>query len=396
MSLHRRITAIFITLVAVGCILFSGIALVVLVRTMRADMDARMATLARGIGQIVDYRHGQLHISRRDAVQIRSLLGPDEHIAIFERGGGLFFGEHLPPQRERGEFRFGSTTTIQQGNYGTIVAWQGAAPIGGLVRSSLLAFAAVTLVLVAAAALLATLMSGTVRRLIARIESERRFVADASHELRTPLAVIRAETDLALRRDRDGEEYRSAFRSIDGEVARLEGLVDDLLDTMRDRAVITRDPVDVGAVVARTAARLHSSAREIRVATGADVIAFGHADSIERAIAAVCHNAITHGGGAIDLTVEASPPWIRVEVADDGPGFAPEALAHATERFWRADSARSRGGTGLGLAIARAIAEAHGGQLRLANTARGGAAVTLLFPGRFPRTEQKLVRSVDM
>ena len=53
---------------------------------------------------------------------------------------------------------------------------------------------------------------------------------------------------------------------------------------------------------------------------------------------------------------------VRIEIADDGPGFSAEALAHATERFWRGDASRPRGGTGLGLAIARTMVEANGGR----------------------------------
>ncbi len=68
---------------------------------------------------------------------------------------------------------------------------------------------------------------------------------------------------------------------------------------------------------------------------------------------------------------------VRIDIADDGPGFSPAALEHATERFWRGDGARSRGGTGLGLAIARTMIEANGGTLQLANAAKGGGIVTI-------------------
>ncbi|HEX8805652.1 MAG TPA: HAMP domain-containing sensor histidine kinase, partial [Candidatus Aquilonibacter sp.] len=219
-------------------------------------------------------------------------------------------------------------------------------------------------------------------RLEASFETERRFVADASHELRTPLAVVRAETDLALRRPRPTNEYRSALRSIDHEITRLELLVDGLLDTMRDRSIVPSDAVDVGTIVARVAERMRPTTRDVRVdVVGDRAVVRGHCESIERATTAVMHNAVTHGGGGtIDVRVVNEPAWVRIEVADDGPGFAAEALAHATERFWRADSARSRGGTGLGLSIARVLVEAHGGEVHLANGDERGAIVSLLLP----------------
>jgi signal transduction histidine kinase len=80
------------------------------------------------------------------------------------------------------------------------------------------------------------------------------------------------------------------------------------------------------------------------------------------------------------LHVTTDDEGVRIDIADDGAGFTPEALTHATERFWRGDSARPRGGTGLGLAIARTMVEANGGDLRLANAAGGGALVTILLP----------------
>jgi signal transduction histidine kinase len=67
-------------------------------------------------------------------------------------------------------------------------------------------------------------------------------------------------------------------------------------------------------------------------------------------------------------------------VTDDGPGFPPEFLPNAWERFARADVARTEDGAGLGLAIVRAIAEAHGGEAHAANTATGGADVWIVLP----------------
>ena len=71
---------------------------------------------------------------------------------------------------------------------------------------------------------------------------------------------------------------------------------------------------------------------------------------------------------------------VELHVLDDGVGFPPAFLAHAFERFSRADDARARGGAGLGLAIAHAIASAHGGAAGARNRASGGADVWLALP----------------
>ena len=71
-----------------------------------------------------------------------------------------------------------------------------------------------------------------------------------------------------------------------------------------------------------------------------------------------------------------------VHVRDHGPGLSPEALAHAFDRFWRADTARVGTGSGLGLAIVAAIADEHGGSAEAANAPGGGARFTLRLPVR--------------
>jgi len=424
-SLRRRIALTVTALVAVTSIVFASISLAVLDRTLRAELDAKLTTLALAVGEIADVHHGVLSVDARDILQIERLHGPDEHVAVLDRRGRLVYGEALPDSSERANYRFARTTKLDMttAGFGSVVTWQSDRWIADVRRASLVTFALVGLMLVVIAAFfsraLANAMLGPVERIAAlaeqieardlskriaargndelarlcasfdrmlgRLESsfetERRFVADASHELRTPLAVVRAETDLALRRPREPSEYRTAFESIDRETTRLETLVDDLLDTMRDRATVPTEPVNVAAVVGRVAERMRATAQGLKVAViGETPIVRGCGDAIERAATAVLHNAVTHGGGEIDVRVVTEPAWVRIDVADDGPGFAVEALTHATERFWRADSARSRGGTGLGLSIARVLIEAHGGELQLANGVERGAVVSLLLP----------------
>ncbi len=426
MSLRRRIALTIPVLVATASLVFATISLAVLDRTLRAEMDAKLMTLALAVGQIVDDHGGRLSVDADDIAQIRSLHGSDEHIAVLDSRGRLFYGEKPPAAAQLNAYRFARTTNLQRTTrgLGTILAWQNDRWIAEVARTSLLTFIAVGLVLVVVATLFSRALADAVLgpvdriaalaeqieardlskrigargrdelarlcasfdrmldRLEASFETERRFVADASHELRTPLAVARAETDLALRRPREAREYRAALQSIDREITRLELLVDDLLDTMRDRAIVPNEPVNVAALVGRVAERMRATSRDVRIAViGETLVVRGHGESIERAATAVLHNAATHGGGGeIDVRVVADPQWVRIDVADDGPGFANEALTHATERFWRADSARSRGGTGLGLSIARVLIEAHGGELMLANRPERGAVVSLLLP----------------
>ncbi|HEX3368874.1 MAG TPA: ATP-binding protein [Candidatus Cybelea sp.] len=213
---------------------------------------------------------------------------------------------------------------------------------------------------------------------------ERRFVADASHELRAPLAVLRAETELALRRERTSDEYRAAFASIAREATRLQELVDELLATARAEVDAgQQQTLDAGELLRTLGERLRPAAatRGMEVSVETDGVALAQANraTLERALLAVVHNAITYGrdDGVVYLRSGRSDGVVRIEIADDGPGFTPDALAHATERFWRGDTSRPRGGSGLGLAIARTIVEANRGRMKIGNTPEGGAVVTI-------------------
>jgi two-component system OmpR family sensor kinase len=221
-------------------------------------------------------------------------------------------------------------------------------------------------------------------RLEAAFERERRFVADASHELRAPLAVLRAEVDLALRRPRDSDEYRLAIESIATETQRLETLTDELLAAGRsDVDARGRERLDAAAIAAEVGERIRIAALErgicVVVDTGRQMYVDAHRATLERALLAIAHNAIQHApdGGTVRLDVREADGDINIAVCDDGPGFSNDALAHATERFWRENGARTRGGTGLGLTIADTLVNANGGRLGLDNSADGGAVVTI-------------------
>jgi signal transduction histidine kinase len=225
-------------------------------------------------------------------------------------------------------------------------------------------------------------------RMLDRLQSafsrERRFVADASHELRAPLAVLRAETELALRRERNGGEYRAALTSIAREAARLEQLVDELLAAARAEVDAQQQQMlDASELVQKLGDRIRPAAAtrgmDVQVESGGAALARANRATLERALLAIVHNAIEYGRdeGVVRLRTLRRNDAVRIEIADDGPGFTPDALAHATERFWRGDTAHPRGGTGLGLAIARTIVEANRGRMELANGAEGGAIVTI-------------------
>ncbi|GAA3500159.1 HAMP domain-containing sensor histidine kinase [Streptomyces prasinosporus] len=233
----------------------------------------------------------------------------------------------------------------------------------------------------------------------ARQESEtrvRQFVADASHELRTPLASIRGYAELTRRgREEVGPDTRHALRRIESEAGRMTLLVEDLLllarlDAGRPLRFEGTDlvPLVVDTVSdARAAGRDHVWRLEL---PGDPAPVLADAARLQQVLVNLLANARTHTppGTTVTARVRRHGPWLRVDVADDGPGIAPELLPHVFERFARGDSARTRatGSTGLGLAIVQAVAAAHGGAVTV-DSVPGRTVFTLHLPVAAPRPD---------
>lgn len=225
--------------------------------------------------------------------------------------------------------------------------------------------------------------------LAARHRSElqvRQFVADASHELRTPLATIRGYAELAGSRPQDPAANRTAWEKVQVESGRMSSLVEDLLLLARldSGRPLERCPVDLTRLL-------------LEAVADAQVLAPGHhwrlelpewaievtgdAARLHQVISNLLTNARKYTPAGTTVTVRAGARGLVVH--DDGPGFPPEIIDGAFERFVRGDAARTReagAGTGLGLALVKAIVVAHGGSVSL-HTLPGDTSVTVRLPG---------------
>jgi signal transduction histidine kinase len=230
-------------------------------------------------------------------------------------------------------------------------------------------------------------LNAMLERLEIAFARERAFVADASHELRTPLAILRTELELALRGTRAPAELEAAIRSAAEETDRLSALAEDLLVIaradqgqlpVRGRRLHADDLLET--LVSRFLQRAEAEGRAVRAEPAPGVELLGDGPRIEQALANMVENALRHGRGPITLSARSVNGRVELHVCDGGPGFPPEFLPDAFERFSRADDGRTGGGTGLGLAITAAIAAAHGGRAQAANAAGGGADVWVELP----------------
>lgn len=422
MSIRARFTVTVVAIMTVTIALFATLSIVALDRTLRTNLDSRLRNTAQTIAMAVDVHHGELSLDASDLASIDSVNGGTP-FAVYASDGRLIAGR-APPAHARG--LQGASVPVKRDDriFGSVNVWQPALWIGEFDRDAAIVSFGVGLLLIALGAIVSGRVAqrvlapvGEIALLAERIEAydlsarldaderdelgrlcasfdrmldrlqsaferERRFVADASHELRAPLAVLRAETDLALRRERGAGEYRAALASIAREAVRLEELVDELLAAARAEVdARQRQTLDAADLVRRLGERVRPAAAtrgiDVRVETNGAALAHANRATLERALLAIVHNAIEYGrdAGIVCLRARRDDGTVCIEIADDGPGFTVDALEHATERFWRGDASHPRGGTGLGLAIARTIVEANLGSMRLANVDGGGAIV---------------------
>ncbi len=232
-------------------------------------------------------------------------------------------------------------------------------------------------------------------------ERMRRFVADASHELRTPLTSIRGFAEL-YRQGAAGSPAETArlMQRIESEGARMGGLVEDLLQLARldMQRPLSLTPVDLAEIAGDAVhdARVMQPDRPITLHVDDSLtevpVVLGDEARLRQVVGNLVTNALVHTPRTAPVEVRigedtsAGGDRVVVQVADEGPGMAPEDAARVFERFYRADASRSRaaGGTGLGLSIVAALVAAHGGDVSLGTAPGRGATFTVRLPRSGP------------
>lgn len=228
------------------------------------------------------------------------------------------------------------------------------------------------------------------------VDQQRDLVANTSHQLRNPLAAVRLHVDLLAREvPQAGERVQVIQRDLD----RLDTTLDRLLalaeaehrvsEQRAERAARaeehpgpgTTTPGELRSMVADRWSDLDGC--EVRVeAEGGLVVAVPAADLSEM-VDTVVENAVKYAGPGASVVVRLAAGArgrALVRVDDDGEGLSEEELQLAGTRFWRSSRHAGQVGTGLGLALVGALARAHGGEMDVARSPRGGLGVTLDLP----------------
>jgi signal transduction histidine kinase len=228
---------------------------------------------------------------------------------------------------------------------------------------------------------------------IRKLEAVRRdFVANVSHELRTPLTIVGGFAETLQDPDVPADKKAEFAKTIFTNARRMQRIVDELLDLSRiesghwkprPQAVMLADAA--GEVIGRVALAAKSKGviLETRIDDDADVV-FADRTALEQILLNLLENSLryTAPGGRIAIETKPADNGILLVVRDNGSGIPPEHLPRIFERFYRADSGRSReaGGTGLGLAIVRHLVEAHSGLVRADSELGAGTRIEIFFP----------------
>jgi signal transduction histidine kinase len=219
-------------------------------------------------------------------------------------------------------------------------------------------------------------MAARIRRLV---DDRTRMLAAVSHDLRTPI------TRLRLRADEIADDKQR--RAIVADLALMERMVGGALSYLREgRASGSMAATDVPALL-QTICDDFADLGHIVVFEGPmRASALCDSDQMMRAVTNLVDNAIKFGGKVVVRLDDNDAELIAVLVEDDGPGIAPDEREKVFEPFYRSDLARTLkqgSGFGLGLSIVRAIAEAHRGELTLAERQGGGLSARISWPRRW-------------
>ena len=214
--------------------------------------------------------------------------------------------------------------------------------------------------------------------------ARRNLVAAVSHDLRTPITSLRLLADaVGDGIVEDAEMRRGYLRRMGTHIDALSVLIDDLFELSRLEAgdiSWTIEQVPLPELVGETVEAMRVQAEAKGVAVTADVPetlkpAHANPEKLQRVLFNLIQNAIHHtpADGSVVVRAESVPSGVEFEVADTGDGIAAEERERVFTAFYRggADAARTSPGAGLGLAVSRAIVEAHGGRIWLADASVG-------------------------
>lgn len=222
-------------------------------------------------------------------------------------------------------------------------------------------------------------------------EAQSRFTADASHELRTPITAIRTENEVALLDPKlTLKEAKQQLQSNVEELEKLTTLSEGLLRLAQiENNHLEKVPISTKQIVDNAVARVLPQAEKqnilIKPEQDTDLQVLGDELSVTEALVTLIDNAVKYSSpkSEVIVRVEQDQRQAVFKVIDRGPGIKASEQPYIFDRFYRADSSRTKqniGGYGLGLAIAKNIIERHDGSIHVTSKPGKGSTFTVKLP----------------
>ena len=241
---------------------------------------------------------------------------------------------------------------------------------------------------------LAATFDEMITRLKSSFEALHQFSADVSHELRTPLTVLQGEVEVALRGNREPEEYKKVLKSSLEEVQRLKKIVETLLFLSKAESgqlIYKIKEIDVLDLIVSVISTLQPFIKEkninVKLNAEPDIVFKGDDSMLKQLFYNIIHNAIKYNrvNGHININVDEKNGFVNVEIEDTGFGMNDRQVENIFNRFYRIDKARTRkeGGYGLGLNIAKKIVDLHNGKIIVESEINKGTKFIVSLPKNF-------------
>ncbi len=230
-----------------------------------------------------------------------------------------------------------------------------------------------------------------ISRLQSSVERIKEFSSDVSHELKTPLTIIRGEVEVALRKEREKDQYKEALLSVHEEAKRLENIIDNLLflshiDFQETQFTFEKTPFYEVLINELQKIQQLGEKKNLKFIVKEIEALYINGDSqlLKRLITNLIDNAIkyTPPGGEIEISLHKHNHRALLEIRDTGIGIPKDLLPFIFDRFFRVDKSRvdENRGSGLGLSIVKRIAELHGAKIKVDSQPNRGTRVSVFFP----------------
>lgn len=234
-------------------------------------------------------------------------------------------------------------------------------------------------------------VNSLLKRLESSFEKISQFSSDASHELKTPLTIIRGEIEVALRRERSIDEYKSILNSSLNEIIIIEKTINDLLflaKNEKDILIDSQEDIYFDEIIDESINEVKSFAKLNQIEINfilEDTIEYkGYSNLLKIALKNVLKNAIqfSHKNSQIIVKSYKKGSFFEISVQDFGIGIEKNEQIKIFEKFYRTDKSRNKnsGGTGLGMSILKKIVDIHKGKINIHSKENIGTTITISFP----------------